>query len=452
MKKYDTIIIGTGPSGEGAAMHLAKGGQNVAIIENNKIGGNSTHLATIPSKVLRHEVQKYQELQNNFYEIPRLEIPSYLKRAQIVAQKQENLKKNFYDKNKVSLYYGKAKFCGKNQIEILPEKEKIQAKNFIIAAGTSPYRPDYIDFNNKKIIDSNSVLQLEGTPMTCTIYGAGVIGCEYASIFSAIGIKVNLVHIREKLLSFLDEEIIHALIFSLQSKGVAIYNNEQFEKLEEKNEKIILHTKSAKRIKSDILFWASGRTGNTEQLDLKKCGLEVDQRKMIAVNKNYQTAQKHIYAVGDIIGSPSLASVSYDQGRIVGNHILNQKILHYFLFMPTGIYTTPEISCIGQTELELTEKKIPYEIGHCQFKNIARAQILGQKTGMLKIIFHIDTLEILGIHCFGENASEIIHIGQAIMSQPNPNNSIMYFVNTTFNYPTMAEAYRIAALNGLNRI
>ncbi len=451
---YDTIVIGTGPGGEGAAMHLAKHGQKVAAVENNKVGGSSTHLATIPSKVLRHETQKYEEIQNTPFleKINKLEISQYLQMAEHVTQKQSKLKQMFYDKNKIDTYYGQAHFLAKNKIEIKNLKKKITAENFIIATGTSPYRPEFIDFTNKKIVDSSSIFELQGTPFDCTIYGGGVIGCEYASIFASMGIGVNLVHQREKLLSFLDEEIIHALNYSLQNKGINIYNNEFFSALEEKRGKIILHTKSSKKIKGDILFWASGRTGNTQNLNLQKCGIEVDTRAMIKVNQSYQTKQKHIYAVGDVIGAPGLSSVSYDQGRIAGNHILKQKITHHFQVMPIGIYTTPEISSIGKTEAELTTAKIPYEVGRAQFKSIARAQILGHATGMLKIIFHTQTLAILGIHCFGQHASEIIHIGQAIMSQEQPNNTIMYFVNTTFNYPTMAEAYRIAALNGLNRL
>jgi NAD(P) transhydrogenase len=454
MIKYDTIIIGTGPAGEGAAMNLAKHGQKVAMVERYKIGGSCTHFGTIPSKVLRHQAQKYKEFQADFFleKIKKLEISDYFQMAENVVEKQNKLRQNFFVKNNVDIYFGNAKFNGEHEIEIQEEGVKITADYIIIATGTFPYRPCDIDFDNPKIVDSNSIFHFKGSFSNCTIYGGGVVGCEYASILSAMGIKVNLVHQREKLLSFLDEEIIHALNYHLQNNGVNILGNEDFDFLEEKNEKIILHTKSAKKIKGDILFWANGRTGNTEKLGLEKCGLQVDTRKMLSVNKYYQTSQKHIYAAGDVIGIPSLASVSYDQGRIAANHILKQKITHHFQLMPIGIYTMPEVSSIGKTQEQLTKEKIPYEVGRAYFRSIARAQILGQAHGMLKIIFHIDSLEILGIHCFGENASEIIHIGQAIMSQQPPHNSIMYFVNTTFNYPTMAEAYRIAAFNGLNRL
>ena len=451
---YDTIIIGTGPAGEGAAMHLAKAGKKVAIVEKYKIGGSNTHWGTIPSKALRHAVERYEELINYpIFETPQNpDIHQYLKMAEKTICKQEQLRTNFYENNEVDIYFGTAQFLSAKKIEILEKKRtSLSANYFIIATGTSPYRPPEIDFSNPKIIDSNKILQLDYTPHSCTIYGAGVIGCEYASILSSMKMKLNLVHQRDKLLSFLDEEIVHALNYNLQNKGVNIFNNEEFESLEEKDNKIIIHTKSSKRIKADILFWANGREGNTKELHLQKCSLESDHRGMLKVNSFYQTNKKHIYAVGDVIGYPSLASVSYDQGRIVASHILGQKIDNHFQIMPNGIYTTPEISSIGKTEQELTKEGIPYEVGRALFKNIARAQITNQTIGMLKIIFHLDNLKILGVHCFGSQASEIIHIGQAIMTQKE-NNSIMYFINNTFNYPTMAEAYRIAALNGINRI
>lgn len=452
---YDSIIIGSGPGGEGAAMHLTKHGQKVAIVEKNKIGGDSTHLSTIPSKVLRHVVQKYEDYNKFFNEnsILKPKITQFTKLAVEIAKKQEKLRFNFYLKNKVAVHFGMASFINSKKIEVLGERKlQLTADNFIIATGSTPYHPTEIDFKDPQIFDSNKILQIKELPFSCTIYGAGVIGCEYASILSSIGVKINLVHQRASLLSFLDEEIIHALIYNLQSKSVNIFNKEEFDYLEKKENKIILHTKTSKRIKSDILFWANGRTGNTKDLQLTNCELKSNQREMIVVNENYQTTQKHIYAVGDIIGYPSLSSTAYDQGRIAANHILHQNIGSHFQIMPTGIYTTPEISSIGKTEAELTAEKIPYEVGKAHFSSIARAQIVSQQVGMLKIIFHLDTLEILGIHCFGEQASEIIHIGQAIMSQKNGANSIMYFINTTFNYPTMAEAYRIAALNAINRL
>jgi NAD(P) transhydrogenase len=270
-------------------------------------------------------------------------------------------------------------------------------------------------------------------------------------MFRNLEIKVNLVNNRDRLLDFLDEEIVDALSYSLRERGVIIRHREQFDRVETCDDGVILHLKSGKQLKTDVLLWAAGRTGNSDDMGLEVAG-------NIPVNSNLQTCVPHIYAAGDVIGPPALASAAYNQGRYAASHLLCEIGTGEScgpapsLDIPSGIYTSPEISSLGKTERELTDASVPYEVGHAHFKSIARAQITGQTTGMLKILFHRETMEILGIHCFGANASEIIHIGQAIMSQPVPNNSLMYFINTTFNYPTMAEAYRVAALNGYNRL
>lgn len=296
-------------------------------------------------------------------------------------------------------------------------------------------------------------MNLETNPRSLTIYGAGVVGCEYASIFRGLRIKVNLVNMRDRLLSYLDDEIIDALSYHLSVNGVLIRHNEEYEKVEADDKGVTVYLKSNKQIRSDYLLWAQGRTGNSDNMGLEALGVELDRRGNIKVNENYQSAQPHIYAVGDVIGFPSLASAAYDQGRFAATHLVTGKSeVRLVEQIPTGIYTIPEISSLGKTERELTAQKVPYEVGHAYFRSLARAQITGRTTGMLKILFHRETLEILGIHCFGSQASEIIHIGQAIMAQKGKANTLMYFVNTTFNYPTMAEAYRVAALNGLNRI
>jgi NAD(P) transhydrogenase len=297
------------------------------------------------------------------------------------------------------------------------------------------------------------VLNLDSNPRSITIYGAGVIGCEYASIFRGLGLKVNLINTRDRLLTFLDDEIIDALSYHLRELGVMIRHHEEYEKVVADSSGVMVYLKSNKKIRSDVLLWAQGRTGNTDGMGLAEIGLELDSRRNIVVNENYQSAQPHIYAVGDVVGYPSLASAAYDQGRFAATHLVfgacEPQLTKY---IPTGIYTIPEISSVGLTERELTDKRVPYEVGHSQFRNLARAQIAGRTTGMLKLLFHRETLEILGVHCFGSQASEIIHIGQAIFAQQGEANSLLYFINTTFNYPTMAEAYRVAALNGLNRV
>jgi NAD(P) transhydrogenase len=279
-----------------------------------------------------------------------------------------------------------------------------------------------------------------------------VIGCEYASIFSNLDVKVNLVNTRDRLLSFLDDEITDALSYYLREQGTVIRHNEEYEQVEAQDDSVILHCRSGKKFRTDLLLWANGRTGNSDLMGLDEIGLQLDSRGSIQVNQQYQTRCPHIYAIGDVIGAPGLASASYDQGRYVGACIGDPEVgWELDREFPTGIYTSPEISSLGKTERQLTAEGIPYEVGQAMFNSIARAQIAGHTVGMLKLLFHRETLEILGIHCFGERASEIIHIGQAVMTRQDKGNTIRYFVETTFNYPTMAEAYRVAALNGLNR-
>jgi NAD(P) transhydrogenase len=353
--------------------------------------------------------------------------------------------------------HGVARFVDGRTIEVDAGegvRRKIHAKHFVIATGSRPYRPSDVDFTHPRIKDSDTILKLDHTPDTITIYGAGVVGCEYASIFRNLGVKVNLINSREKLLAFLDDEIIDALSYHLRDQGVVLRHNEEYERVEPVGDGVIVHLKSGKRIKSDVLLWAQGRTGNTDDMGLERIGVEPNRRGQLDIDSCFHVRGKeHVYAVGDVVGYPSLASASYDQGRFAASHILDEHSdLRLVQNIPTGIYTTPEISSVGRNERELTAEGVPYEVGHSLFRSLARAQITGNTVGMLKILFHRDTLEILGIHCFGDQAAEIVHIGQAIMAQHDGANTINYFVNTTFNYPTMAEAYRVAALNGLNRL
>ncbi len=451
--KYDVIVIGSGPGGEGAAMYCTKHGKKVALCDEfSLVGGANTHKGTIPSKSLRHASQLL--IDNNHFEGATYQ--DLLHQTNLVIKEQVSLRKSFYDRNDVELLIGRAAFIDPNTIEITEPsgmKKKYQADSFVIATGSRPYHPQDVDFSHPRIIDSDKLLKLTDHPKSLTIYGAGVIGCEYASIFRGLRIKVNLINTRSQLLSFLDDEIIDALAYHLRENGVLIRHSEEYEKVEADDQGVTIFLKSNKQIKSDYLLWAQGRTGNSQNMGLENLGIKTDNRGSIPVNKFYQSAVPHIYAVGDVIGFPSLASASYDQGRFAARHLVSgETITLRTEYIPTGIYTIPEISSIGLNERELTEQKIPYEVGHSFFKHLARAQITDRTTGMLKILFHRENLKILGIHCFGYGASEIIHIGQAIMSQEGAGNTLMYFVNTTFNYPTMAEAYRVAALNGLNRV
>jgi NAD(P) transhydrogenase len=461
-RHFDVIVIGSGPGGEGAAMRCAKAGRRVCVVEKHTmVGGGCTHWGTIPSKALRHSVQEIvKHTQSPFLQASFIrEQPSFkdlVRTASSVIQRQARMRGTFYERNEVELIEGEARFVDSHTIEVFQARgarELLTAKDFVIATGSRPYRPTDVDFHHPRIFDSDTILKLQATPHSITIYGAGVIGCEYASIFRGLGTKVNLVNTRDKLLSFLDEEIIDALSYHLRDQGILIRHDEVCESVEPLHDGVVLHLKSGKKLKSDALLWANGRSGNSHNMGLEAIGVVPNERGSVVVNDAYRTAIPHIYAVGDIVGWPSLASAAYDQGRFAAGHIVEGHSEEELVRdVPTGIYTTPEVSSLGRTERELTAAGVPYEVGQAQFKSLARAQITGQTVGMLKILFHRETLEILGIHCFGDQAAEIIHIGQAIMSQKGKANSLKYFVNTTFNYPTMAEAYRVAALNGLNRV
>ena len=459
--RYDLIVIGSGPGGEGAAMRATKAGKSVLMVDKRAdVGGSCTHTGTIPSKSLRFAVRQLMEVSNtpvlrDVLKLPRLSFAELLRGAAAVIGKQVQLRQSFYDRNEVRLVHGHARFVDSHAIEIEEDKgahERFEADAFVIAVGSRPYRPPDVDFTHPRIFDSESILGLTETPQSITIYGAGVIGCEYASIFRNLGVKLNLVNMRGKLLDFLDDEIIDALSYHLREQGALIRHNEICERVEGVDDGVVVHLKSGKKLKTDVLLWANGRTGNSDGLGLDAIGVATDSRGNIEINRDYQTAQPHIYAVGDVVGFPALASAAYDQGRFAVSQWLTGKSEHLIDLIPTGIYTIPEISSVGATERELTARAVPYEVGHAFFRSLARAQITGQTVGMLKLLFHRETLQILGIHCFGDQAAEIIHIGQAIMSQSGDANSLHYFINTTFNYPTMAEAYRVAALNGLNRV
>lgn len=459
---YDAIVLGSGPGGEGAAMKLAKNGRSVVMVErHHEVGGGCTHWGTIPSKALRHNIRRLMEYNSSALfreagEQRHLSYQTMMAHARQVIDQQVGLRSRFYLRNDVPVLRGHARFADAHTIELAtPEgpTARLTADHFVIATGSRPYRPADVDFSHTRILDSDQILELDHTPRTMIIYGAGVIGSEYASIFRGLGVKVDLINTRERMLAFLDDEISDALSYHLREHGVLIRHREETAGITADDHGVTLSLQSGKTIRGDVLLWANGRTGNTDNMGLEALDLPPNGRGQLEVNDDFQTAQPHIYAIGDVIGYPSLASAAYDQGRYAATHILegacDYRLAHD---VPTGIYTIPEISSVGRTEEELTDAKVPYEVGHAFFKDLARAQISGQTTGMLKLLFHVDTLELLGIHCFGDQAAEIVHIGQAIMAQPPPGNTLRYFMNTTFNYPTMAEGYRVAALNGYNRV
>ena len=460
--RYDVIVIGTGPGGEGAAMQAVKRGRSVIVIERHPlIGGGCTHWGTIPSKALRYSISRMVEVRESrmFREAgitADLSFPQLRESAGRVIEQQVEMRTGFYERNNVEVLHGHARFLDPHTVEVQGthgSRQKVAGEFVVIATGARPYRPPDVDFTHPRIFDSDTILNLDHTPKSLAIYGAGTIGCEYASMFRNLGIKVNLINSRQRLLEFLDDEITDALSYHLRDRGVLIRHREEYERVQPLNDGVVLSLKSGKQIKADALLWAAGRTGNTDNMGLDEIGLVPNERGQLDVNGDFQTKLPHIYAVGDVIGPPALASAAYVQGRYAANHLIDGSADRALVDdIPTGIYTIPEISSLGKTERQLTDENVPYEVGRAFFKSLARAQISGHTVGMLKILFHRKTLQVLGIHCFGVNAAEIIHIGQAIMAQPNGANTLKYFMNTTFNYPTMAEAYRVAALNGYNRL
>ncbi len=457
---WDLVVIGSGPAGEAAAMQAAKKDLRVAIVEDQpSLGGNCTHWGTIPSKALRHQVRQVIRTQRNpllrgIINPREIRWQDLIARTREVIDSQVKVRTDFYIRNRVTVFGGRGRLISPNEVQVDDREGRqhlLKTRNVLIATGSRPYHPEDVDFDHPRVYDSDTVLTMDHTPRHLIIYGAGVIGSEYACIFTGLGIRVDLVNSREHLLDFLDTEISDALSYHLREQGCTIRQGEQYKRVMADGDGVTLELESGKKLRADALLWCNGRSGNTANLGLEEVGLKANSRGQLSVDERYQTALENIYAVGDVVGWPSLASASYDQGRFCAAAIAGDEV-RQVTDVPTGIYTIPGISSVGRTEQELTEAKVPYEVGQAFFRNLARAQITGERVGMLKILFHRETLAVLGIHCFGYQAMEIVHVGQAIMRQPGEQNTLEYFIDTTFNYPTMAEAYRVAAINGINRI
>ncbi len=457
---WDLVVIGSGPAGEAAAMQAAKKDLRVAIVEDQEsLGGNCTHWGTIPSKALRHLVRQVIRTQRNpllrgIINPREVRWQDLIVRTREVIDSQVQVRTDFYIRNRVTVFGGRGELLGNNEVKVEDREGRLhllKTRNVVIATGSRPYHPEDVDFEHPRIYDSDTILSMDHTPRHIIIYGAGVIGSEYACIFTGLGIRVDLVNSRQHLLDFLDTEISDALRYHLREQGCTIRQDEEYKRVVADDDGVTLELQSGKKLRADALLWCNGRSGNTQDMGLDAVGLEPNNRGQLQVNERYQTSVEGIYAVGDVVGWPSLASASYDQGRFCAAAIAGDDV-RQVTDVPTGIYTIPGISSVGRNEQELTEAKVPYEVGQAFFRNLARAQITGERVGMLKILFHRETLAVLGIHCFGYQAMEIVHVGQAIMRQPGEQNTLEYFIDTTFNYPTMAEAYRVAAINGINRI
>ncbi len=459
MNKFDFIVIGSGPAGQRAAIQAAKLGKSVAMIEmHTAVGGNCLHTGTIPSKTLRETVLyltgwRQRGFYGKSYRVKeRITAQDLVQRLDITTRHEIDVIQHQLYRNGVTSIVGKAKFLDPHSVRVTDQEGKHQdyeAKKFMISVGTSPVQPPNIPFDGKRILDSDHILEIEKLPRTMIVVGAGVIGVEYASIYSALDIDVTLVDGREDMLGFLDREIIDEFTHHLRDRGVAIRMGENVEKVEYLGkQRVKLHLSSGSQLRADMVLFAAGRQGNTDDLGLEKAGVSADERGLIEVNEHYRTKVKHIYAAGDVIGFPSLASTSMEQGRHATCHAFGKKIDALFSDFPFGIYAVPEMSVIGLTEKDCKEKGIGYEVGEARFRETSRGQILGLREGLLKLLFSLEDRSLIGVHIVGEGATELIHIGQAVMQLGG---TMDYFVHNVFNYPTLAEAYKIAALHAWNR-
>jgi len=460
MATYDLIVIGSGPAGQKAAIQAAKLRKRVAIIEKApSVGGASVNTGTLPSKTLKDAIYYLQgfklrsfpnlscSLKKNFT------LRDLMTRKEQVVKNELGIITNQLERNDVEIIHGAASFIDPRTVRVASPSgrmETYEADYFVIATGSRPRRETGIPFNNRTICDSDTILATDSIPKTLAVLGGGVIGCEYASMFAAFGIKVTLIDRRKELLRFVDQEIVQAFIYQMRTTNVTVQLGEEITGVQEDERgRTVTSLKSGKTVVADMLLYSMGRASNTDDLNLDAIGIKTDKTGLITVNEHYQTEQPHIYAAGDVIGFPALASTSMEQGRLATCHAFHVAQSALPKVMPYGIYTIPEISTVGKTEEELTEQGIPYETGRAFYKEIARGQIFGDLEGLLKVIFHRDTLQLLGVHIIGEGATELIHIGQAVITYGG---TVDYFVHNVFNYPTLAECYRTAALDGINRL
>jgi NAD(P) transhydrogenase len=459
MDKYDIIVIGSGPAGQRAAIQAAKFGKKAALVEKMEvIGGAAINTGTIPSKTMREAVLHlsgfyYQSIYGVNYRVKeQITMADLSFRAQHVIKTEIDVTRAQLSRNGIEVLNGLASFTGPNGLRVsgVRGQADYQAEKVIIATGTKPASSPLVPFNNRNIINSDQILQMPQIPKTMIVVGGGVIGVEYTCMFATLGVRVTLIEKRPRLLEFADSEMVEALCYHLRDRRVTLRLNEEVESVEETPDNgVVANLKSKKKVAGEALLYAVGRQGNVDELNLGAALLDADSRGRIPVDADYRTKQPHIFAVGDVIGFPSLGSVSMEQGRIAAASAFGMPIHSDPAHYPYGIYTIPEISFIGKTEEQLTDAGVAYEVGIAYFREIARGQIRGDTTGRLKLIFKPDTKELLGVHIIGEGASELLHIGQAVFALKG---TVEYFVDTVFNYPTLAECYKTAAFNGLNKL
>jgi NAD(P) transhydrogenase len=464
MKHYDCVIIGTGPAGQKAAIQAAKLGKRVAIIERNKVlGGAQINTGTIPSKALREAALHLtgaakRGLLGQSYRVKKeITIADLVSISQQVIRHEWETIRDQFERNGIDLIWGTAHFEGPNLLQVVrdDEMEMITADKFLVGVGTRPARPKHIPFNDTSVLCSDQLLKLDKLPKSMIVVGGGVIGCEYACIMATLGVRVTLIEGRNHVLGFLDTEITEAFQYFMRNNGITLRMGEKVEGIEvcegtEDDGALVQATlESGKRLRAQTLLYAVGRQGVCGELALENVGIEYDDRGRLKVNEHYQTSAPHVYAAGDVIGFPALASTSMEQGRRAMCHAFGVDTKNFNTLFPFGIYAVPEISMVGKTEEQLTEEAIPYEAGVCSYKELARGRLLGDDTGMLKLLIHQDTRKILGVHAIGTGATELIHIGQAVMALDGEAD---FFIDNVFNFPTLAEAYKIAAYNGLNKL
>ena len=461
---YDIVVIGSGPAGQRAAVQAAKLGKRAAIVERHaEIGGVMVNTGTIPSKTLREAVMYltgYRErgIYGESYSVKQdITMSDLMIRTNHVMHQNTDTLRHQLLRNRVDLITAEASFIDGHTLDLASEDGRshrpVTTDKVVVAVGTTPTKPEGVQADGKRILLSDDVLDLPDLPRSLAIIGAGVIGLEYGSIFATLGIRVTLIDRDPRLLHFVDGELVDTLVYHMRQKRVTLRLNEEVTWVEsfedERGERVKISLVSGKQIVSDAALYSIGRTGATGSLNLEAVGLKADIRGGLEVNENYQTAVPNIYAAGDVIGFPNLASTSGEQGRLAACHAFGMPARSVPGLFPYGIYTIPEISMVGRTEEEMTEDNVPYEVGRAQYREIARGQIIGDDSGLLKLLFHTKTRKLLGVHIIGEGASELVHIGQAVLALGG---TVDYFVETVFNYPTLAECYKTAALDGINRL
>jgi len=456
---YDLVVIGSGPAGQKAAIQAAKLGKRVAVLERgHTVGGVCVNTGTIPSKTLREAVLYLTGLSHRFaygqsYRLKdELTIDDLLSRARDVIASENDVIRDQLRRNRVELIQGTGRFVEPHVLAVdAPDdlEHRLEASVVIVAVGTTPTHPTGVEFDGATVLDSDGILNLGRIPASLVVVGAGVIGIEYASMFAALGTKVTVVERHGRLLEFCDAEIVEGLQYHLRELGVIFRFNEEVVGVVAHDSGAVTELASGKRIPADTVLYSAGRRGAVDALDLEKIGIEPDERGRIAVDDRYRTAVPGVYAVGDVIGFPSLAATSAEQGRLAACDAFDHDAHSIGVILPVGIYTIPEISYVGATEEELTNEAIPYEVGISRYRELARGQIIGDRHGLLKLLVGVPDRRVLGVHVFGTGATEVVHIGQAVMINEG---TVDALVDTVFNYPTLAESYKVAALDVTNKL